>query len=204
MPEIVFRLDKGLGGFKKYVAGLVRGRGSIERIHRHAGYRFAKHVEQKVREAYQSASFPVSMGTVEAYRRPPLGSRGYRATAPLKRSGLLSRSVVTRKNGKRGYSVQIDPNKRYPNGTPVSWVAHRQEVGYVQQMIMTPERLAYLHILQPYDAGSVKVGDSVPVVVTPRPIWEPTFRKLRSWRHVYEDAVNDWLKQKSGRGVPKV
>jgi hypothetical protein len=208
MPEIVFKIDEGgLGRMKRYTAGLVKGAGSLRRIHRHASWKFAKHVEQRVREKYQGYDGPgpgTLQSTIEAYRRPPLGSRGYRATATLRRSGLLSRSVVTRKDGQKGWRVQIDPNKRYPSGVLVSVVAHRQEVGYVQRMIMTRERLAYLHILQPGDQGVVKEGDNVPVAVAARPVWEPTFRKLRSWRRVYEDAVKAWLKQKGTRRVPGV
>ena len=205
MADISLRVDEGgLNAMKKYISGLVKGPGSLKRLHRHASWKFAKHVEGKVREAYIKSNFPVSEGTVEAYRRPPQGSRGYRATSSLKRSGTLQRSVVTRRNGNAGWLVQIDPSKTYPNGTPVQVVAHRQEVGYIQRMIMTPERLAYLHILRPGNQELVKEGDNVPVIVQAHPVWEPTFRKLRSWKGVYYDAVNAWLREKKSRQVPGV
>lgn len=205
MPTEIIIRDVGgtLNKWKGYIAGLASGPGELKRIHRHATWQFARFVRRKVKVAYLSANYPVSFGTVEAYRRPGRKVQGYRATKPLRRSGTLSRSVILRKYP-RGYQVRIHPTKTYSSGVKVTKIAEMLEAGYQYTMPVTKRRLRYLHYLVPEDARKAKVGGTIAVVVTPRPIWEPTYKKMKGWRRVYFAAVNRWMKVKKGRTVPKV
>lgn len=201
MPEINLRIyDTGFKQFAEHVSGLAKG--DLKNIHRHAAWTFAKHVRGKIEEAYETADYPLRRSAVDRYTSPPkqgsrtADARKYTGTRPLERSGLMSRSVVVRRRAD-SYFVQIDPAKVYPDGKRVAFIAERLEQGWNFTVRMTKATLAYLHASKPELKGSrrIKLGDTVVIRQKPRPIWEQTFKKLRSWKHVYHQVITRWLEQ---------
>ena len=206
MPSI--ELNVTGGGFKQLSTYLGRlASGGLERIQQKAAEKFAERARRNVEKGYQTASFHRSHHTLRRYTDPPsppsssgrVGTpdpRMFAGTRSMQRSGLMSRSVVVKKS-KGSYFVQIDPVATYPDGKRVAWVADRLEKGWTHTMRVTRAMLAYLHTTRPQKdspAGRLRLGSTIVVRQRPRPIWEPVFNKLKSWKHIYYKVINVQLK----------
>jgi len=163
-----------------------------------------------------SGNFRRSDATLQRYTDPPKpansgGGKGtpdarrFSSTAPMRRSGTMSRSVVIRRKAD-SYFVQIHPTKVYPDGKRVVLIAEYLEKGSRHVVKLTRARLAYLHATSKKRGNKkvksgLKLGSTVVISKAPRPVWEPTFRKLPSWRKVYQKALRNWLRihGKTGR-----
>jgi hypothetical protein len=202
---------------RKYLRQLSNG--GLARAHMAATKTFAEHVAQAVRRGYQQASYPLTPGTKQAYAHGKDAGfslpRNIWGGMSLRRSGELARSVVVTKK-RQGYTVEIDPKRVYRNGDPTDAkrglrlrrIAAQMETPKPITIRVTPAMIRYLKLIDPSTrkgtggakrtyTDNARTGKTIVIHQTAKPVWEPTYRKLRTILPKYTQQMNRYLKAKS-------
>jgi hypothetical protein len=189
----VYKLRYSRGEFARArIAIRAMGQFDTSRAHTKAFRRIAEAFANIIRRRYAEAHWGHHKLTLAAYEYPAKDKPLVHSPRSLQRTGVLARSVRIIKL-RTGYRVDIDPDKVYggedpsssKRGVKVRTIAQQMEAPKSFTVTVTPKMRKYLIALIEQSGGpgpsrgggSLRVGATLYIRPTARPIWKPAYDK---------------------------